>query len=302
MKKVHKVTIGKTVFLIEEDALKALDSFIQKIKNAFTSSVDSEEIISDLEFRIAEKLYIATNNGNRAITTDMVVIVQSEIGDPLDIVPSDLKTTHKADSFLEKSWYSIKKFFGELLVKFKERFPKFSTGVAENAGYFFSILLKLIGIVVVLVGIAILTIAVFLTAFLFGNLPSSELGEILKAIYTLIFSFGFLGLLFLISFVAAMLSLSGASIIAGASLVKNRNLFSALGIIALGGILVISAIVAGVILTLHLPEAINRGTELSCDLLERGVNIPFYHRDNYTEHINEHLNNWRVDHCGYLIE
>ncbi len=302
MKKVHKVTIGKTVFLIEEDALKTLDSFIQKIKEVFTSSEDSKEIISDLEFRIAEKLYTATNNGNRAITIDMVAIVQSEIGNPLDIVPGDLKTIPQADSFLEKFWYPIKKFFNELLIKFEEKFPKISTSIGKNAGYFISILLKLIGIAVILAGIAILTVAVFLIMFLFGNLPSSELGEILKAIYTLIFSFGFLGLLFLISFVAVMLSLSGASIIAGASLIKNRNLFSALGISALGGILVISAIVASVILALYLPEAIDRSTKLSCDLLERGVNIPFYHTDNYTEHINEHLNNWRVDHCGYLIE
>lgn len=54
MKKVENVNIGGSPFLIDEDAYVKLNQYIDTIVKHFSQSEGSDEIIEDIEFRLAE--------------------------------------------------------------------------------------------------------------------------------------------------------------------------------------------------------------------------------------------------------
>lgn len=56
MKKAFQISIAGTLFSIEEDAFARLDGYISSIKKHFASSEGSDEIVRDIESRIAEQL------------------------------------------------------------------------------------------------------------------------------------------------------------------------------------------------------------------------------------------------------
>ncbi len=55
MKKTISINIAGSIFYIEEDAYAMLDEYLKSIKSHFSSYPDHEEIISDMEGRIAEQ-------------------------------------------------------------------------------------------------------------------------------------------------------------------------------------------------------------------------------------------------------
>lgn len=55
MKKAVNISIGQTLFTIEEDAYLKLDDYLKSIRKHFTHSEDKEEIIIDIESRITEQ-------------------------------------------------------------------------------------------------------------------------------------------------------------------------------------------------------------------------------------------------------
>ena len=60
MNKTVTVNIGGIVFHIEENAYDMLGSYLQAIRNHFTISDGRDEIIQDIESRIAEKYFSKT--------------------------------------------------------------------------------------------------------------------------------------------------------------------------------------------------------------------------------------------------
>ena len=63
MKKAINITIGNLVFYIEDDAFTILDSYIESIKIYFATLPDSEDIVQDMESRIAE--HFASQKGSK---------------------------------------------------------------------------------------------------------------------------------------------------------------------------------------------------------------------------------------------
>jgi len=67
MKKTNTINLGGIIFHIEEDAFKILQSYLNNIKSHFSKSDGHDEIVSDIESRIAEifqekKINIITQN------------------------------------------------------------------------------------------------------------------------------------------------------------------------------------------------------------------------------------------------
>ncbi len=56
MKKTVQINIGHRLFTIDEDAFQELSSYLTSLKNYFGDSPESQEIISDIEYRIADLL------------------------------------------------------------------------------------------------------------------------------------------------------------------------------------------------------------------------------------------------------
>jgi phage shock protein PspC (stress-responsive transcriptional regulator) len=84
MKKTITVNIGGTVFSIDEDAYELLRLYLDKIESHFTGSTDREEIMSDIESRIAELLSRGEYSLNHAITIKEVEEVIEIMGEPED--------------------------------------------------------------------------------------------------------------------------------------------------------------------------------------------------------------------------
>ncbi len=77
MKKALQISIGGAVFTIEDDAYTRLDDYISSIKKHFEGTSGSDEIIRDIESRIAEQL---AETGRAAITAADVESVITSMG------------------------------------------------------------------------------------------------------------------------------------------------------------------------------------------------------------------------------
>lgn len=72
MKKTFTINISGTVFHIEEDAYDVLQKYMISLKNHFGSNEEGEEIVSDMEARIAEIFSEKTAGGKNAVTLEWV--------------------------------------------------------------------------------------------------------------------------------------------------------------------------------------------------------------------------------------
>ena len=54
MKKTISINLGGISFVIDEDAYNKLESYINAIKSKFQKKEEQEEIIQDIEYRLAD--------------------------------------------------------------------------------------------------------------------------------------------------------------------------------------------------------------------------------------------------------
>ena len=81
MKKVINAGIGGRSFTVDEDAYARLDSYLVLFKSRL-SSESSDEVMSDLESRIAELFAAEVGAGQRVVNLDIVERVISQLGMP----------------------------------------------------------------------------------------------------------------------------------------------------------------------------------------------------------------------------
>lgn len=77
MKKTTTISLAKTLFHIEEDAYAILDAYLNSVRTHFAPHPDREEILADIESRIAERF---SENGTDIITTTQVEFVIDAMG------------------------------------------------------------------------------------------------------------------------------------------------------------------------------------------------------------------------------
>ena len=80
MKKTVTVNIGGIVFHIEETAYEQLQSYLSNIKSYFTLSDGRDEIIQDIETRIAEMFSEKISNSRMVVTDADVEEVMKQLG------------------------------------------------------------------------------------------------------------------------------------------------------------------------------------------------------------------------------
>ena len=82
MKKTFTVNVNGIVFHIDEDAYNVLNDYLSSIKKHFSKTEGRDEIISDIEARIAEMLQESINGQNQVITIEHIEKVIEVIGLP----------------------------------------------------------------------------------------------------------------------------------------------------------------------------------------------------------------------------
>ncbi len=82
MKKNFSVNIGGRVFNIDEDAYERLNAYLANLRSYFASEQGRDEILADIESRIAELLEQYKIQGSPAISLEMVNRVIAGMGEP----------------------------------------------------------------------------------------------------------------------------------------------------------------------------------------------------------------------------
>lgn len=81
MKKAMQISLAGTLFSIEEDAYAKLDSYLQSVKRHFASADGSDEIVRDIEARLAEQLLEAKKQVVSAAEVDAVIASMGRVED-----------------------------------------------------------------------------------------------------------------------------------------------------------------------------------------------------------------------------
>jgi phage shock protein PspC (stress-responsive transcriptional regulator) len=84
MKKTITVNLGGTVFSIDEDAYDLLRVYLEKIEGHFKGSTDRQEIMNDIEARIAELLSPGNHSLSHAVTLKDVEEIIVIMGEPAE--------------------------------------------------------------------------------------------------------------------------------------------------------------------------------------------------------------------------
>lgn len=107
MKKTHTVNISGIIFHIDEDAYEKLNAYLGRVKRHFEGSEGKDEIINDIESRIAEMFKERTSDRKEVVTIEDVNEVVKVMGEPkqFDDEEKDRETSEEkgAGSFYEST-------------------------------------------------------------------------------------------------------------------------------------------------------------------------------------------------------
>ncbi|MBQ3026685.1 MAG: PspC domain-containing protein, partial [Alistipes sp.] len=85
MNEIKKCSISGVGFTFEKTAYARLDEYLQSLKKAYANNPDSEEILADIEARIAELILSAQNDAQCVVTLPIIENIIEQLGSPEDI-------------------------------------------------------------------------------------------------------------------------------------------------------------------------------------------------------------------------
>ena len=105
MKKTFTINISGIIFHIDEDAFDKLSIYLERIKGGFSKSEGKDEIIADIELRIAEMLQGKINESKQVITIEDINDVIAVMGEPEQIGAANGADTKDTKSIFEKKMH-----------------------------------------------------------------------------------------------------------------------------------------------------------------------------------------------------
>lgn len=103
MQRIIQITLGGRVIPIEEKAYAELDNYITSLEKQFAGEPGRDEIILDIENRIAELFAIRLEGGTQAIDSSDVKMVVETLGQPGQL-DSDM-TGAKTGQSQQRQWH-----------------------------------------------------------------------------------------------------------------------------------------------------------------------------------------------------
>lgn len=139
MNKTININLAGIIFHLDEEAYKKLTAYLQSIKDRLKGDPGQEEIIADIEARVAELFQEKLGKGKEVINTADVEEVMAVMGNPEDYESEEednSSTYSQSDSY--KSYTSENTYsFGRKL--FRNTDDKVFGGVASGLGAYFGI-------------------------------------------------------------------------------------------------------------------------------------------------------------------
>ena len=85
MNEIKKCSISGVGFTFEKAAYDRLNNYLASLKKAYANNPDSEEILADIEARIAELILSAQNDAQCVVTLPIIENIIEQLGSPEDI-------------------------------------------------------------------------------------------------------------------------------------------------------------------------------------------------------------------------
>ncbi len=105
MKKSYSVNISGIIFQIDEDAYEKLNRYLDRLNLHFANTAGKEEIIADIEQRIAEMLLNKLGDHNRIVTLGHIDEVIRVLGEPADFDDNIKEEPSSSDRRYRKRLY-----------------------------------------------------------------------------------------------------------------------------------------------------------------------------------------------------
>lgn len=137
MRKTVTITIGGALFHIEDDAYDALDAYLRSIRSHFSTFDEHEEIVADIEGRIAEEFTDLLKENKRAAINEIdVKTVCANMGSVEDFQAFESDGTKGAKDDGEKARFGGRQDFGKKLYRDSEdpMIAGVASGIAQYVG------------------------------------------------------------------------------------------------------------------------------------------------------------------------
>lgn len=108
MKKTFNINVAGFPFTIDDDAYTLLSDYLDTIEHAFSRIDDSDELVNDIENRVAELLIECTSSGSTIVTAKDVEEVIRRVGQPEEMVEEDETLNISLDKGTESVEETIK--------------------------------------------------------------------------------------------------------------------------------------------------------------------------------------------------
>ena len=137
MNKTININLAGIIFHLDEEAFKKLTGYLQSIKDRLKGDPGQEEIIADIEARVAELFQEKLGKIKEVIGMADVDEVMSIMGNPEDYETDDEEETTSSSSDTFKNYSTTSHSFGRKL--YRNTDDKVFGGVASGLGAYFGI-------------------------------------------------------------------------------------------------------------------------------------------------------------------
>lgn len=134
MKKIVNAGIGGRSFVLDEDAYQKLDTYLNAFRAKLTV-LDAEEVMNDLEFRIAELFQNSLGSRQQVVNIATVNSVISQLG-----MPDGSEVEQEPENFEKETKKPVKKLY-------RDTDNKAIAGVCSGLAAYFDIDLTLVRII-----------------------------------------------------------------------------------------------------------------------------------------------------------
>lgn len=137
MKKVININFQGRVIPIEENAFEVLNKYIESLRKYFANEEGRDEIINDIEGRIAELFGETIKKNNSCITEDDVNRIIDSMGRPEDFDDENINTQNSNNQHAQEQQYTFNN--NEHKKMFRDENNKILGGVCSGVANYFGI-------------------------------------------------------------------------------------------------------------------------------------------------------------------
>lgn len=186
MKKIININLSGRVIMIEDSAYEKLKDYIDSLRQYFSKEEGVDEIINDIESRIAELMNDKIRKGASAITDEHIEEIATHMGRPEDLAAEEANEYEPVSKQnTEHSYTKASDSTGRKKERlYRDRNDKFLGGVCSGIAEYFGMDPAIVRILVVIVSLSGFGFGVFIYILLWIILPSKSLeNPITKRLY-----------------------------------------------------------------------------------------------------------------------